>query len=337
MKTSVSVWKRRKRPCAPSAEVRWTLFVVSRPEGEQVFTLKGAEQPYRILVETMNEGAATLAADGTILYCNNRLSTMLRVPLERLMGTRFEYYVKPSDYPLLNAQLENCTHEGATVNITMLNESGTPFPVLISCFKHDSSGHQVISMVVTDLTLQVRTEEIIASEKLARSIIEQAGEAIVVCDIEGRIIRASRHAYRLCGGNPLLKQFDKSFQLLMIETNSLFSISKTLQGESFESIHVEFKGRRDEISHLILNATPLKSGQNQITGCVVTLTDITDHKLVEEALKDSEQMLRFHMENSPLAVIEWDKDFIVTRWTGEAQRIFGWSAVEMVGKRYRPA
>src|SRR5512141_3321081 len=61
-------------------------FVVSGPDGEQVFTLKGAEQPYRVLVETMNEGAANLAADGTILYCNNRLAAMLQTPLEKLLG-----------------------------------------------------------------------------------------------------------------------------------------------------------------------------------------------------------------------------------------------------------
>ncbi|MGO8931332.1 MAG: PAS domain-containing protein [Limisphaerales bacterium] len=40
--------------------------------GEEVYTLKGAETPYRLLIESMNEGAATLAADGTILYCNRR-------------------------------------------------------------------------------------------------------------------------------------------------------------------------------------------------------------------------------------------------------------------------
>ena len=43
-------------------------LVVSTAEGEQVFTLSGAEHPYRVMVETMNEGAVTLASDGTILY-----------------------------------------------------------------------------------------------------------------------------------------------------------------------------------------------------------------------------------------------------------------------------
>jgi hypothetical protein len=42
--------------------------VVSSPIGDQVFTLQGAEHPYRILVETIDEGAATLSPDGTVLY-----------------------------------------------------------------------------------------------------------------------------------------------------------------------------------------------------------------------------------------------------------------------------
>ena len=29
---------------------------------------------------------------------------------------------------------------------------------------------------------------------------------------------------------------------------------------------------------------------------------------------------------------EWDNNFVVTRWTGEASKIFGWSADEIIGK-----
>ena len=42
-------------------------LVISRPEGEQIFTLQGAEHPYRVLVETMSEGAAFLTSDGHAL------------------------------------------------------------------------------------------------------------------------------------------------------------------------------------------------------------------------------------------------------------------------------
>jgi len=52
----------------------------------------------------------------------------------------------------------------------------------------------------------------------------------------------------------------------------------------------------------------------------------------EEVLREREQLLRLHTENSPLAIVTWDADFIVTRWAGDAEKIFGWSREETVGK-----
>ena len=60
--------------------------------------------------------------------------------------------------------------------------------------------------------------------------------------------------------------------------------------------------------------------------------DITERKQAEEALRQALQKLNFHFENSPMAVIEWDRDFRVTRWSAGAERILGWKAEEMLGK-----
>jgi len=49
-------------------------LVVRTPDGEEIFTLRTADQPYRLMVEQMREGALTLAGDGTILYCNSRFA-----------------------------------------------------------------------------------------------------------------------------------------------------------------------------------------------------------------------------------------------------------------------
>ena len=49
-------------------------LIVSGSEGDQVFTLQGAEHPYRVLVESMNEGAATLNWGGDVLYANRSFS-----------------------------------------------------------------------------------------------------------------------------------------------------------------------------------------------------------------------------------------------------------------------
>lgn len=61
--------------------------------------------------------------------------------------------------------------------------------------------------------------------------------------------------------------------------------------------------------------------------------EITERKLAEDELQEREQRLKFHFENSPLAVVEWDAGFIVTQWSSEAERIFGWKKDEILGKR----
>src|SRR3989339_1686562 len=81
--------------------------VVSGPAGEQIYTLKGADYSYRILIEAMNEGDGILALDGDILYANQKLSEIQGAPLERLVGTRISDYVEDADRELLMALLSH--------------------------------------------------------------------------------------------------------------------------------------------------------------------------------------------------------------------------------------
>lgn len=60
-------------------------IVVEGPQGSQIFTLQSPEEPYRILAERMNEGAATLTSGGIILFCNPRLAEMVGLSPERLL------------------------------------------------------------------------------------------------------------------------------------------------------------------------------------------------------------------------------------------------------------
>jgi PAS domain S-box-containing protein len=267
-------------------------FVVAGPEGQQIFTLKGAEQPYRVLVESMNEGAATLAADGTILYCNGRLAALLQLPIPKLLGTRLGCYVLPADRPLFAARLDSYPPDSSTDEISLVTRSGYVVPVLISRSAVDLSGSRGISVVVTDLTQQKRNEEIMASERLALSIIEQAGEAIVVCNEAGEIIQANRLAQQLCLANPLLKRFDALFPLRMIGSGTTFASAQLLEGGRLENVEVEYRRHDEQTFHLLLNATPLLSGQQRVIGCVLTLTDISERKRAEEEMAKLECQLQ---------------------------------------------
>ncbi|MBD2606067.1 PAS domain S-box protein [Scytonema hofmannii FACHB-248] len=70
-------------------------------------------------------------------------------------------------------------------------------------------------------------------------------------------------------------------------------------------------------------------------GMGIYFRDITNRKTAETSLQNALQRLNFHVENSPLAVVEWDHEFRVSRWSPEAERIFGWQASEVIGKNFQ--
>src|SRR5688500_7152167 len=80
-------------------------IVVNGPRVEKSFTLEGAERSYRVLVEAMTEGAATLSSDGTIFYCNMRFAQMLARPMNRVMGSSLRKFVEPQHRPTFDALL----------------------------------------------------------------------------------------------------------------------------------------------------------------------------------------------------------------------------------------
>ncbi|MFC1490077.1 PAS domain S-box protein, partial [Candidatus Latescibacterota bacterium] len=61
--------------------------------------------------------------------------------------------------------------------------------------------------------------------------------------------------------------------------------------------------------------------------------EVEERKQAEESLNHALQKLSFHIENSPLAMIEFNNDFKITQWSNNAEKIFGWSAGEILEKR----
>ncbi len=64
-------------------------LVVNGPEGPQIVMLQNADQPYRVLVERMSDGALTVGPEGDILYANLRLADLTGEPGESLVGRKF--------------------------------------------------------------------------------------------------------------------------------------------------------------------------------------------------------------------------------------------------------
>jgi PAS domain S-box-containing protein len=81
--------------------------------------------------------------------------------------------------------------------------------------------------------------------------------------------------------------------------------------------------------------TPLRNSEGRIVGGINMLLDITERKKAEEKLAEASQRFQAHVNNSPLAAVQFDPEFRVTAWSEGAERMFGWSAAETLGKRIK--
>ena len=71
-------------------------FVVQGKKGHELYTLKTADQTYRLFIEKMTEGAVTLDSHGVILYCNSKFASMVSVPLSNVIGLSIYSFIHPS-------------------------------------------------------------------------------------------------------------------------------------------------------------------------------------------------------------------------------------------------
>jgi len=150
-------------------EVREVLSAIQRGEvdalviinsgREQIFTIKGAEEPYRLFVEQMSQGAVTLNLSGTILYCNKRFATLLNVPLENLIGSSIYQFVAPENLPILQSALQQGSRENCKTELVFTSSKhgkSIPFDLTFNPLMEDEL--QVICLVATDLTEQKQAE-----------------------------------------------------------------------------------------------------------------------------------------------------------------------------------
>ena len=144
--------------------------------------------------------------------------------------------------------------------------------------------------------------ELSSEQRLARSILYQAGETIIVCDHGGRIIRASGSPSNCAEPDPMLQPFDQVLPLRLAESDQPFSIAAPIRGEPFENVEVVFPRNDGRTYYLVLNARALTDRQKQVIGCVVTLTDFTGRKQAEEEVRRSEERFRLMTDAMPALV-----------------------------------
>jgi PAS domain S-box-containing protein len=266
-------------------------LIVEGPSGPRIFSLEGADHAYRVLVEAMNEGAATFGKDGTVLYCNARFAEMLGAPLESVMGSSMQRFLPARSQEAFQALLREADGGESRGELDLLNHEGRPVPAFLSVSVIDDGNRCRYCLVAADLRAQKRNEEILAAERLAGSVLEQAADAIVVCDDKGRIIRVSSSAASLCACTPLFKSFDQAFPLELSTAPGNTApgnlLARAMRGETLRAVPASFTLPHGTRADLLASAVALRTPDDRILGYVVTLVDVTQLRVSGQALREA--------------------------------------------------
>jgi PAS domain S-box-containing protein len=276
-------------------------IVVQGPAGPQIVMLHGADLPYRVLVERMSDGALTFGPDGRILYANRRLADLTGIAVEQLVGRDFAGLFV-GDAPSLR---ENAVIEAR------LKRHGETLPVSVWTSAIAIGGVSATLVTVTDLSVHVRAEEVAIAERFARSILEQATDAMLVLGPDGRITHASWVAEQLATEAPVGRMFSDAFPVdAQGETHagtlarfSHESLDAMLATKPLHGVEVALRNPRLGNRFFLLSAGPLVNDVGRPVGSIVTLTEITERKRAEERQKVLVAELNHRVKNI-LAIVQ---------------------------------
>jgi len=253
-------------------------LVVQGGQGSQVYTLKGADESYRTLVEAMHEGAMILDDRETILYANRRLAELLRSPLSAVIGARVDAFV-PQDLLVAFRTLLEESQSGPHQQETLLRTSDQGLvPVQMSASPVRFEGVTGLCVLVTDLTEQKEREA-------ARNAEQRAAQAEI-----------QHHATELEASNRELEAFIYSVSHdLRAPLRHIHRFSTLVQEDYAESLPSE---ARDFLSRVTLSAERMDRliegllVYSRVSRGEIALLAIPMSSIVEEVLRQLSEEIR---------------------------------------------
>lgn len=300
------------------------------------------------LIDTAPIGIGIGTANGEVLAINDamlRLHGFTRQEFEE-QGMNWHQFTPPELAESIEQDMEQLRREGFLPprEKELLHRDGSRFPVWISAMGWMDNGDQHVAFAV-DLTQQKQTEALLreSQARVQRQLAEQraiyhsAPIGLAVLDRDLRFVRINERLAQINGLSVEAHLNRTVREVLPDLADAAEPVLRSILATGQPLSNVEIIGEtpaqpgveRTWLEHFL----PLFEG-DRVIGINMVCEEITESKRREALLQATLQKLDYHVENSPLATIEWDRNFAVSRWSKGAERILGWQAEEVIGKRF---
>ena len=301
-----------------------------------------SNEEYRLLVENANE-AILVAQDSVFVFSNPKAEALFGYSRAELESQRFVNFVHKADRKMVKEQHER-----------MLR--GEPFPDVYSFRIQCKTGEikwvdlkvalfqwknrPAVLSCMTDITERKRAETVLASsERKLGNILVNTPQIVITLDPQARIVFVNTHFLRLTGWKEQDVIGQNWFDLFIPEhirnnIQKIFSVTMQ-QPETDEYVYYEneIETKSGELRHIAWSNVRSLDAKGKVADVTCLGIDITDRRLAEESVLDSEKRFRAAFMGSPAALAITTQDGGV--WIDANQTelaMFGYTREELMGK-----
>ncbi|MBL8290661.1 MAG: PAS domain S-box protein [Bryobacterales bacterium] len=290
-------------------------------ETAAVYSRPGADEPYRLLVEAMNEGALTILPDGTILFCNECFARMTGEVAETVRGSSLFQFVDELLHPALKELVRQSLDAPATGEFTLVHRGGDRLAVQFSLQRLNLEV-ELISVVVSDVSA------IRQAEAVMRDFVERNAAGVMRARANGAMLAVNEAMAHLLGYNSAQELSRLTSWNVYFTREDRENVLAMLRRKGKLFNHEVLFRRKDGGPCWVL-ANLVMSGDGADEAVIEgTYVDITAAKLAREALAESERKFRSLVANIPDILWRLDVEGRVLYVSPNCEAILGYSQSE---------
>jgi len=323
----------RKSVKAKGKKTKRVDFAKKFTEQERSEALRESENRYRTLFEIANDAIFFLDGEGRFLDANRVACERLGYSPQELLKMSLKDINSPKAAVMIPQQIQSIREEGhAVFESRHVRRDGSSFPVEVSARAMMYNGKPALLGIVRDITDRKQAED--SASRLA-AIVESSDDAIVGITLDGIVTSWNRGAERLYGYSAEEVRGKSAGVLVPPGRSDEFKqlVDGLKRGEPLMNFETQRMSKDGVTLDVSLTISPIKDPAGRVVGASATARDITQHKQMEQKLRENEENYRAIVENSS-DMISIVQDGALKYVNNATCKRLGWTREEMTSPSF---